>query len=67
MSPQKQELLDAIATAPDEAINEMLLFLKGLLQHSTPPEPNPKRVVGLHLNMIKIGTDFDEPADFQVN
>jgi hypothetical protein len=61
MSPQKQELLKTIAAAPDDAIDETLLFLKAILQRSTPIKPSQKRVAGLHLNTIEIGDDFDQP------
>lgn len=75
MSPLKQELLNTIANAPDDAIGETLQFLKTVLKRSTVTEQSQKRIAELHSKAIKptkshhyplrgmpltISDDFDE-------
>jgi hypothetical protein len=59
MSSLKQELLDTIAAAPEEAIAPTLQFLKTLLQTPSSPRPASGRSLLRHAGTWQ-GEDFEE-------
>lgn len=67
MSPLQQELIQTIATAPEDAIAQTLQYLQTLLQkpidHQEPTiSPTKKRrIAGLHRNSIVMQEGFDNP------
>lgn len=61
MSPLKQELLNTIANAPDDAIGETLQFLKTVLKRSTETEQSQKYIVEIHYNAIESSNPHHYP------
>jgi hypothetical protein len=59
MSPIKKELLDAIETAPDAAIEQTLNFLKTLLKEPSALRPGSGRSILRHAGKWQ-GDDFED-------